>query len=98
MASNKTKVYNSVWFRRLVACIGLHATRKLISKYPGQTIKVPKVNVFLLATRNIEITKDWMSQRYNKKDLELKWGLSYPTILKIIKETQNDPQLKNWLE
>ncbi len=93
----KTKVYNSVWCDRLVACIGFEATRKLITAYGGQTIKVPMAPVFFQLYRNFRITQDFCSLGYTRRELEQKWGLSYKTISNIVKQTQYDPRFINWL-
>lgn len=96
--NNTTAVYKSVWFDRFVATIGLDATRKLITRYGGKTIRLPRVNVFLQKQRNIMITKDFLTNKYKKKELGAKWGLHPQTISKIVESTLNDPGLKNLLE
>jgi Mor family transcriptional regulator len=91
----RTKVFKSVWYDRLVVTIGLEATRRLLAKYGGKTIKLPKIDAIHHGSRNVLITRDYRSKQYNKKELVEKWGLSYPTILKAIKDTVNDPRYKD---
>jgi Mor family transcriptional regulator len=81
-----------------VACIGLDATRKLLTAYGGKKINLPKPLVFFQAQRNVMITKDFLSGNYKKSELVAKWGLSYKTISKIIEETQDDPLYQHWLK
>lgn len=87
----KTGVYDSAWYQKLVACIGLESTRKLIAKYGGTSIPVPRVNVFLPNQRDIMVTKDYISKKYLMRELASKWSLSQKTIRKIVDTTLNDP-------
>ena len=90
----KTAVYTSTWYEKLVACIGAEPTRKLVAKFGGTSIPVPRVNVFLVNQRDIMITQDYLTGKYNQRELAEKWTLSVPTIRKIIKNTLDDTTLR----
>ena len=93
-----TGIYESTWYRRLVGCIGQEATRRLVARYGGTSIPVPRVPVFLPDQRDILITQKYLSGKYKKKELCVQFSISYKTLAKILDSTMNNPILMRQIE
>jgi len=91
------RVYENKNFLKLVTTIGIENTRKLIARFPGEVISIPKINIFLECQRNILITRDYLLGIYSRKEMGVKWGLHPSSIDRIVKTTLANEMLKKCL-
>lgn len=77
-------------FTRLIELVGVEATRKLLAEYGGQTLYVPKLEIFFGRQRNWKIAEEYESGEYSQQQLAEKWSLSQSQIQRIVKQVKEE--------
>ncbi|MGN0601145.1 MAG: Mor transcription activator family protein [Oscillospiraceae bacterium] len=83
----------SVDQQELCDCIGMDAYEKIVTRYSGQSLYIPKLESVLRSSRDEKIRADFNG--YNYKFLAIKYNLSERTIRMItsdiLQEKKNAP-------
>jgi len=83
----KTKIH-----QELVLLIGVENTLKVLKKYGGRSIWIPRPDAFLTHRRNVRIYKEYIRTGLSMRELGERWSLRKGTIQKIIGAIRSLPE------